>query len=394
MISKSIVVFKKELRETVRDKRSVSLFLFLIILYPAMLWMLFNQIIVRANAPDREHTEIVLIGAEKVPTLVAQLEQKNISVASHGEMTDSEITALLAQQKVTTVLKIGPDFTENYQQMRPARIEIWYDSATEQQAKQRRVESVLRNYTNSIASARLLAHGVSPATLMPIQLQDYDTASGASRSAKLVGSIMGMMFVFSFMFCMNAVMDMTAGERERRSLEILMVQPVSPLQLILGKWLAAALISFVGITCELIAMHFLLKVLPLEEIGMSWRLELLTLVGVCLASFPLCLFAAGAEIALALNARTFKEAQTMMSFAIMVPMLPILVVPMLDLNTETWMYAVPILANQTLLMELSKGSTVNVVCILLTILSSLAPALISVAFASWRLGSERYVINV
>lgn len=394
MKHKSLIVMRKELRETLRDRRSVFLFAFLIALYPFMLWTMLNQLIAKADAPDRETTEVVVVGSTHVPTLVTQLEQKNIVVKSEPDMNDEQITALLAKHKIASVIKIAPDFDENYADLRPARIELWFDSAADLQAKQKHVAEVLRNYSNGIASARLLAHGVSPATLFPIHLQDYDTASSASRSARFIGSIMGMMFMFAFMFCLNAVMDMTAGERERRSLEILMTQPVRPRDLIIGKWLAATVISFVGVSCELIVMHFLLKQLPLEEIGMSWRLSLLTLLLVCGCTLTLSMLAAAFEIALALNARTFKEAQTMMSFAIMLPMLPVIAVPMLDLQTADWMYAVPILAHQTLLTELAKGSELGWLPVVLTVGVSFSLAVVGLCFASWRLGSEKYVINV
>jgi sodium transport system permease protein len=189
-------------------------------------------------------------------------------------------------------------------------------------------------------------------------------------------------------------MDTTAGERERRSLELLLAQPVHPFELIAGKWIAAACLSMAGLTLELLLAHFILKWMPLEEIGMSWSLGLPQLLAICTASIPLCLFAAAIEIALAMNARSFKEAQAMMSFAILIPMLPAIVLPMLDVKTADWMYLVPVLANQTLLSELAKGRDLGALPFLLTAGMSLLAALAAVAFATWRLRSERYVLSV
>ena len=100
---------------------------------------------------------------------------------------------------------------------------------------------------------------------------------------------------------------------------------------------------------------------------MSWRVSLPMLFGMIVCAIPLCLFAAAFEIALAMNAKTFKEAQTMMSFALLLPMMPAIIVPMLDLNTAWWMYALPVLSNQTLLMEVAKGQAVGPLPYLLTI---------------------------
>lgn len=394
MSAKFLVVLRKELKEALRDRRALSMIALFIVLYPLVLWISLHNIIERSTKADRESTELVLIGAAQVPTLIAQLTQKNISVTQREDMSENEITELLRLRKIVAVLKVSAAFTENYQAMRPARIELWYDSAADSQAKLRRVEFILRGYNAGIAGARLLAHGVSPAALSPIQLQEYDTANSASRSASFIGALLGMFFAAAFFFCLNTAMDSTAGERERRSLEVLLAQPAHPFELIAGKWLATATLAIIGLTIELLAAHFILKWMPLEEIGMSWRMSLPTLLGVCAVSVPLCLFAAAFEIALAMNARSFKEAQTMMGFAVLIPMLPAIVVPMLDLNTALWMYLIPVLSNQTLLRELAKGQELGALPFVLTAASALLLSALAIALATWRLKSERYVLGV
>lgn len=394
MKSKMLVVLRKELKEALRDRRAMSMLALFVLMYPLVLWATLHNIIDKSTKAGREGIEVVVIGGAQIPNLLAQLKQKNINVAEHADMSDADITELLRLRKQVAVLKVAPTFTEYYNAMRPARIELWFDSAADQQAKLRRLEGVLRAYNAGIAGARLLAHGVSPAALAPIQLQEYDTASSASRSASFVGALLGMFFAAAFFLCLNTAMDTTAGERERRSLEVLLAQPIRPFELIAGKWLATATVAMVGLTLELVAAHFLLKWLPLEEIGMSWRMGLPMLLGVCLTSVPLCLFAAAFEIALAMNARSFKEAQTMMGFAVLIPMLPAIVVPMLDLDSALWMYAVPVLSNQTLLRELAKGQAIGPLPFLITAGSALVLAGLAIRFATWRLKSERYVLGV
>ena len=94
-----------------------------------------------------------------------------------------------------------------------------------------------------------------------------------------------------------------------------------------------------------------------------------------------------------MNAKTFKEAQTMMSFALLLPMMPAIIVPMLDLNTAWRMYAMPVLSNQTLLMEVAKGQAVGPLPYLLTIGSSLLGTTIA-ELRGLALGSEKYVLGV
>ena len=193
---------------------------------------------------------------------------------------------------------------------------------------------------------------------------------------------------------MSAAVDSTAGERERRSLEVLMSQPARAWELVVGKWLAAASLAVIGITLELFLAHAILSWLPLEEIGMSWRVTTADLLLVCLASVPLSLFAAALQIAVAMNAKSFKEAQSVLSFVLLVPMVPGIAVSMLELKTALWMYAVPMLSNQTLLREIAKGEDIGALPFVLTFVSAMLPALAAVAFASWRMKSERYVLAV
>lgn len=394
MKPKFLIVFLKEIRETLRDRRSLGLLALFTLMYPVMLGYILNQQIDRATRPEREGIELTVIGAARAPTLMAQLKQKNIQVHEAGAMDEPAIEALLRSRKTVAVLRLSDNFTANYQAMRPARVELWFDSASDNRLQQRDIEDVLDAYSSNVAGARLLAHGVSPAALAPIEVQRYDTGSTAARSAGLIGSILGFLFFPAFICGMSAAVDSTAGERERRSLEVLMSQPAHAWELVTGKWLAAASLAVIGITFELSLAHVILSWLPLEEIGMSWRVTWTDLVMVCLASVPLSLFAAALQIAVAMNAKSFKEAQSVLSFVVMVPMVPGLAVSMLELKTASWMYLVPMLSNQTLLREIAKGEALGTLPFVMTFLSSALPALAAVAFASWRMKSERYVLAV
>jgi len=394
MTPKWLVVFRKELRESLRDRRSLALLGLFTLMYPVLLGVILQQWIDRATRPEREGIVLAVIGGAQAPTLMAQLKQKsNITLQDVPPQDEDAIGRLLRTRKAAAVLRLPPNYARDYGAMRPARIELWYDSSLEQEGR-RDIEDVLTAYGSNIASARLLAHGVSPATLSPVRVQRYDTGSTAARSAGLIGGLLGALFFPAFICGLSAAVDSTAGERERRSLEVLLAQPVGTWELVTGKWLAAATLAVTGITLELMLAHAVLSWLPLEEVGLSWRVSLGRLLLVCLASVPLSLFAAAMQIAVAMNARSFKEAQSFLSILTLVPLLPGIVVSMLELKTATWMYLVPMLSNQTLLRETAKGSDLGILPFLLTFLCSAAAAWIAIAFAAWRMKSERYVLSV
>jgi sodium transport system permease protein len=394
MKSKTWIVFRKELRESWRDRRTLGLLALFTLMYPVLIGFILNTHIKRATRPDNETITVAVIGAAQTPTLVAQLREKNIAIKEVAPMDEAAIEELLRARKATAVLRVSDKFGENYQAMRPARLELWFDSGADTSERRHDVEEVLRAYGSNIASARLLAHGVSPAALSPIQLQRYDTGTNASRSASLIGSMLGMLFFPAFFCGMSAAVDSTAGERERRSLEVLMAQPVQPSQLIVGKWLAAGALGLIGMVVGLALGHAALSWLPLEEVGMAWRVSWPALALVLLASVPLPLLAAALQVAVAMNARSFKEAQSLVSILMLVPMAPGVVVSMMELKIGTWMYLVPSLSNQTLLREVAKGEAVAMLPFVLTFASSAVPALLAALFASWRMKSERYVLAV
>ena len=394
MKSKFSIVFLKEFREHMRDRRSLVMLAVFVLMFPLMIGYMLNAMIERSTRPEREGMELAVIGGLQAPTLMAQLKQKNITVKQLGPMTEDQIGELLHERRAVAVLRLDQHYAADYNDMRPAKIELWFDSASDDAPRRRDIEDVLNAYSANIAGARMLAHGVSPATLTPVRLPRYDTGTNASRSAQFIGVLLGVLFLPAFTCCLSAAVDSTAGERERRSLEVLMAQPVSPFVLVCGKWIAAAALGMFGLWLGLGLMHAILSWLPLEEVGMSWRVTSLDLLRVCLAAVPLCLFAAACEITMAMNSKSYKEAQSVLSFFTLLPMVPGVAVSVMELETDTWMYMVPMLANQTLLRELAKGQEMGVLPFSLTFLSSLLPALAIIAFAAWRMKSERYVLAV
>jgi sodium transport system permease protein len=389
-----LIVCLKELRETLRDKRTLALLALLTLMYPMLMGYIVNQTIKRATKPERDGIKIAVIGASQAPTLISQLRQRSIAVADPGPLDEAGITRLLQARTYPVVLRLSDKFTENYAAMRPARVELWYDSADENSQRRHDVADVLEAYGANVASARLLAHGVSPATLAPIQVQRFDTGTNASRSAGMIGSILGMLFLPVFMCGMSTAVDSTAGERERRSMEVLMAQPAQAWELVVGKWLASAALALAGVTLELALAHAILSWLPMEEIGMSWSLDWGDLALVVIATLPLCLFAAGLQVALAMNARSFKEAQSVLSFVMLLPLVPGMAVSMMELKTASWMYMVPMLSNQTLLREMAKGGEIGALPYVMTFACSALAALAAIVFASSRMKSERYVLAV
>lgn len=388
-----MVVMAKELLEALRDRRTLGMLLMLTLVYPALIGLILHKMIERGTRTERAGIELVVINGAQAPNLLAQLREKSVNVSERALMPEADIKALLREKKVVGVLRLGPEFATYYADVRPAPLELWFDSSAEKSEQRLEVESILRAYANTIAGTRLEAHGVSPAVLSPLRLERYDTA-GAAAGGTRIATMLGMFFVPVFLFGLSVAIDSTAGERERRSLEVLMAQPMRARDLVVGKWLAASALAAVGLALELIVAHGVLSALPLEEIGMSWRLDLPMLGVVIAAALPLCLLVGAVQVAMAMNSKTFKEAQASATFVTMLPLLPLLGVPMLEISTQPWMYAVPVLSNQTLFQALAAGQAPGAQALLLTCGLPLLLAWTAVSFAARRMRSEQYVMGI
>ncbi|MFD2270996.1 hypothetical protein ACFS07_07305 [Undibacterium arcticum] len=121
------------MKEAMRDRRALVLLLLFVVMYPAILWSVLHNLIDKAGKTERESVELVVIGGAQVPTLVTRLTQRNVTVNQRGDMSDSAITDLLKERTQVAVVKVSDQFSDNYKEMRPAKIELWYDSAAEQQ---------------------------------------------------------------------------------------------------------------------------------------------------------------------------------------------------------------------------------------------------------------------
>jgi sodium transport system permease protein len=162
--------------------------------------------------------------------------------------------------------------------------------------------------------------------------------------SKVVPVISSMAAIFlsvsTFTGGMNVSMDMLAGERERRSLLPLLLNPVSRTSVILGKWLAISMFAACGaiLTFGAFAVAFTTAGIPLPHF---WR--------VALALLPLAALAAALQLTISTFCRTVKEAQTYLSLLIFVPMgiamFTVFIVP----NPSPWMLCIPIIGQQVLL---------------------------------------------
>src|SRR5690606_6433530 len=313
-----------------------------------------------------EPLELPIVGSERAPELVAYLKSHNIDGARRLATREAALDAVRSGDE-DVVLWIPETFGEALADGVPATVEVITDQADrESERKARRARQALDAYSQELATLRLLARGVSPQVLRPLNVDPVDVSTPTGRSALLLG-MLSYFFVFALLTGgMNLAIDSTAGERERGSLEPLLTLPVSRDRLIIGKILAACLFMALSLGICLVSFHVVLKFMPLEQLGMTPNFGPDVIALAFLLLLPFALLGSTLMTLVASFTKSYKEAQTWVSFVLLAPTMPILIVSILMVRPSAPLMLVPSLSQHLLLVDLIKNEPVNGLYVLLS----------------------------
>jgi len=394
------VVWMKELRDAGRDRRALlSLFLFPV-LGPLLVWFMFNMIIDLGE--EVQDVELPVAGAEHAPELVDFLRQNGIALkllelevpadGSFGGALDTALEAAIAAREYDFALVVPAGFQGQVAAAKTVSVELHYDSSrTSANVKVARVAALLDAWSRETAALRLVARGFDPALLRPLNVGRIDVASSQARAQAVLSMIPMFVIMAAFMSGVGIAVDTTAGERERKSLEPLLVNPVRRSQLVLGKWLAAVVFSVTGLVLVMALNLLALSQVPLEELGFSFSVGVAEITGILLVTVPLAFFATALQIFTGIFARSFKDAQIYISLMSLLPMLPYFYNIMNTSGRELWMSFVPMLGQNMLLADVVSGRTPAFFDLLLAALTLLLWSGVLVACSTRLLKRERII---
>lgn len=385
---KTLSVFTKETLDAARDRRSLG---------SALIYSLFGPLVLAmalgALARDRSDSgplRLAVAGAEHAPSLVRFLEQNGVEVVR----PPAEARRAVRAGDLRLALVIPGDYGKDFRAAKPAKVELVYDaSRSDSRGPVRRVEGLVQRYGSQVAGLRLAARGISPQVAQPVRLAQIDLSTSASRAALALATFPIFLLMAAFISAMNIAIDTTAGERERGSLEPLLLHAVTRTELVVGKWLAAALFNLIGVGLTLLISFLVLRSDRLQELDVPVALspeDALRLLGLLL---PLILFAPALQMLVSLFARSFKEAQTYLSLLIFLPVIPGFLFSFQRLDPEPWMTAVPLLAEQVLIGDLLRGEAIGPVTQLTAAGATLLAAAACLAVTAWMLRHERIVLG-
>ena len=350
-------VFRKEFIENLRDRRILlSALVFGPVLGPLMLAALLQLSVSRGEATFDKPMTLPVVGAEHAPTLIAMLESKGIT-AEPRKLDEARIREAIATREITVALRIPADFGERWARLEPAAVEIFADSSDQfgGDASADRVAQAIRAYGRQVSQTRLMLRGVDPISTMPLVIHDIDVSTPASRATFALG-MLSYLAIFAMLFGgMYLAIDATAGERERGSLEALLTAPMSRPHLIYGKIAATMAYMLISMVLTLTACAVALNYVRLEEFGMSLSMGPLTTLKLFAVSAPLAVLGAGLLTVVASFTRSFREAQSYLTFAISAPTLPLVFIGILRIEPSPLVMATPSLSQHFLMMKVLRG---------------------------------------
>ena len=369
-----LTVCKKEILETLRERRTLTSLLLGPLFGPILFTVLMNVMISRNLSSLDEVLEVPILGAEHAPNLIAHLRARSIEPLEQHDVKDVDTAAeLVATGKYDVVLVIDDKFDKDFGTERAARVALVFDRSKSRAASRiTRLRGAVDGYAQQIGALRLVANGVDTSLLRPLVVDELDVSTPASRSALMLGVLTYFLLFATLTGGLHLAIDTTAGERERKSLEPLLTLPVARSSLIIGKMTATVCYMLASLALTLVAFTIALKQMPLEQIGMSSTFGFATAALAFVLLAPFAPLGAALMTTVASFTKTYREAQTYLTFVLLIPTLPLAFATILNIEPAPKLMWIPSLSQHLLVTTLIKDQPLTPTFVALSIGSTLA----------------------
>ena len=346
-----LTILKKELRDHLRDRRT-AMMIFVSSIAVGPLVLIGMSYFISSIEEKAEKKEVFIQNVMYSPQLANFFERQDFTIKE----PKPDFRALISQGKHDAVLVIPTDIAEKFVTGH-AVVELVYDD-TRQDASGQSI-GILRRlitaFNREVSTQRLIARGVSPSLLRAVEVQDTNMGTPAQRAAMLLFIIPWLTLIVGITGCMAVAIDMTAGERERGSLEPLLMNPVPRSGLIIGKWLAVACYGMGIVLLLLAGFAATLTFYPLPKIASVVSLSAAQYLGFAVMLLPFTPAIGSLQMLIATFGRSFKEAQTYVSYLYTaVSFIPIIAM-FAQLKDATWQLFVPMLGQMMVLTRILRG---------------------------------------
>lgn len=363
------VVMKKELRESMRDKRTRSSLLLMPFIGLFTILLVVGQ--VGKMLSSSTSIELSVRGASHLPDLISFLQAHDVTI--HEATSSSE--ELVRTGDLDLFLEIPESCERSFKEVVPCKLALILDSSRNGTlASQRAVKHLLEGYAQEIAALRLLARGVDPSIAGPVIVDERDMTNDSRSGARFLSVIPLLLLVGVFVSGAHVSIDMTAGERERQSLEPLLANPVSPRSIVLGKWATSLLLTWTGTLLTIIVFALALLYVKATSSEVRVQFDFANWCAMMGLLFPLAVLSTAIQLLIGTYARSFREAQMTAQLLSLLPAIPGMALTLSSERSPEYFYAIPVVGASMGANELLRGTIPSVAAFAMMTVASLVPA--------------------
>jgi sodium transport system permease protein len=383
-VARMLAIVRKELLDTLRDRRTGMVTLLSAILAgPIFLLLIFN--LIASQAERARDLRLPVVGAEFAPAVIAYLERQQVTITPAPADYDAQIR----RGDVDVVLVIGERFGTDVAQGKPGTVRLVFDRSRDRaRASIEQAEALLRGYNRAWGEQRLILRGVASSVANPLRVETTDLATPQQSGAIVLFLVAYYGLFASVMGGMAVALDTTAGERERQSLEPLLMTPARPAEIVAGKWIAVSTFNALVVALTLTGFYLTLKFAPLPPVGVPFLFGTREFMRFALVLIPMIVMLPAILLYVGSRARAYKEAQANVSVLLFVVSL----IPMIQLFMQRrepgWLMLVPVSAQYSLLNSSLRGEAPALSQLALSWLAPAALIVVSLVAVARRLLRE------
>ena len=348
-MSTASIVFRKEMTDNLRDRRSILVAMIYPLMGPLLLGLLFSFVgsmlkIQHGGAGGGAISMVVdVANAENAPEFIAFLKKHGVLIRK----APADPVAAVQRDEAPYVLVL-PGRPVSAQG--PLEVKVISDPARlDSIVATGQVLDLLSAYEHETTAARLSAVGVDPKMMSSLRVVHQNVGRAANLGFMFLNMIPPFLMFTLFIGGVYLTLDATSGERERGSFEPLMINPVSRSEVLIGKLGAAVVFTLLALAVQVVAFWIMLHSIPYETLGIGALpsvFHLALLLPVCL---PLALFAVSTQLIITAITRSMKEAQTYLGLLPLVPGIAGMILVFVPVRVHSSLAAIPTFG-QTLLM--------------------------------------------
>jgi sodium transport system permease protein len=333
------IVYRKEFREILRDHRTLfGLLVFPLIFFP-LITVGFNRLegLLRERA-TAEAMSVALLGAEHAPELAARIRaDERFAVEPAGE----DYAARISDKQLRAAIEFPAGFEQALggDQAPPEVKVLYFQSELRSEEAATRLEELLEAYRKEIVEQRLAGRGYSALLLSPLEVQRQNAAQPEKVARGKLGLLLPYFIIFLCLVgAMSTAVDLTAGEKERGTMETLLASAAGRGELVMGKFLVVFTSSLTTTVLSLASFAFSVTLAGgYGQIGSTAAMFSVSAVSiglVFLLTVPLAVLFSGTLLALSVLAKNYKEGQSYAGYALIFVIFPAMasLIPGIELN--------------------------------------------------------------